>query len=398
MRRWILPLALTAATAAGLLAASVPAEAKGKAKPVVISVGDSYISGEAGRWAGNSSGAYSAVDALGPTAYFDNPARTAELIPDCHRAAMSPIHFSADVVPVNLACSGALATTSYRGSSFKPGLDFYDDGKGHRGQAALLRDAATGADVQLVAVSIGANNFNFLGTATQCVSDFLASSSILPDYCLDDRTITKRLTPAAVAHVQASIVTGLHNIRTAMREAGHRDGSYDIVVLTYPSAVSPGPLLRYPEAGYTRLTTGGCPLWDRDATWFAGPLFDTFNSAVRGAVADADVQGLHLLDNAGAFVGHRLCENTVRRLDETTLSSWQSTGAVDQMEWMQEIRTVSTLVGPYNLNEGIHPNYWGQRAVADCLALAWNKGKVRGGTCTLAGPGLVGGNPVMQLR
>ncbi|MHB1139174.1 MAG: hypothetical protein ACYC2O_09485 [Microthrixaceae bacterium] len=35
----------------------------------VVSVGDSYISGEGGRWAGNKSGFNSAIDALGSSAY-----------------------------------------------------------------------------------------------------------------------------------------------------------------------------------------------------------------------------------------------------------------------------------------------------------------------------------------
>jgi len=43
---------------------------------------------------------------------------------------------------VNLACSGA-STGTTTGGDFKPGLDFYDDGNGHLGQAKLLQQFAS---------------------------------------------------------------------------------------------------------------------------------------------------------------------------------------------------------------------------------------------------------------
>lgn len=49
--------------------------------PWVVSLGDSFISGEAGRWAGNTGESSSLTDALGPTAYFDSPLDDRELIP-----------------------------------------------------------------------------------------------------------------------------------------------------------------------------------------------------------------------------------------------------------------------------------------------------------------------------
>ena len=62
------------------------AEGPGEGTPTVVSLGDSYISGEAGRWAGNTNESSSWVDALGSTAYYDNAGHTAELIPGCHRS------------------------------------------------------------------------------------------------------------------------------------------------------------------------------------------------------------------------------------------------------------------------------------------------------------------------
>ena len=40
-------------------------------EPWVVSLGDSFISGEAGRWAGNESFSTTSVDALGRGAYWD---------------------------------------------------------------------------------------------------------------------------------------------------------------------------------------------------------------------------------------------------------------------------------------------------------------------------------------
>src|SRR5262245_46680656 len=54
------------------------------APPSVVALGDSAISGEAGRWAGNTNQSPSKTDALGATAYNDIPG--AESTPGCHRS------------------------------------------------------------------------------------------------------------------------------------------------------------------------------------------------------------------------------------------------------------------------------------------------------------------------
>ena len=132
------PLAVLAVTT--VAAAPAYADGPGVGTPYVATVGDSYISGEAGRWAGNTNNGSSLIDALGSTAYFDNPARTAEQISRCHRSWAASAHIGGGVGGVVLACSGAKTGTFTDSSgSFKPGLDFYDNGAGNRGQAALLQ-------------------------------------------------------------------------------------------------------------------------------------------------------------------------------------------------------------------------------------------------------------------
>src|SRR3954466_10889020 len=88
-----------------LTVGAIPAHADGPGagSPWVVSVGDSAISGEAGRWAGNTNNSSSNIDALGSTAYNDNAANTAETIPGCHRSKAAEIHIGGGVNSQNLA-------------------------------------------------------------------------------------------------------------------------------------------------------------------------------------------------------------------------------------------------------------------------------------------------------
>src|SRR4051794_7267024 len=62
-------------------AAALPSVAHAAGPPTVVALGDSAISGEAGRWAGNTNQSSSKTDALGPSAYNDIPG--AESTPGC---------------------------------------------------------------------------------------------------------------------------------------------------------------------------------------------------------------------------------------------------------------------------------------------------------------------------
>ena len=120
--------------AATLGASPAAADGPGVGAPWVVSLGDSAISGEAGRWAGNTNNGSSLIDAGGANAYWDNAARTAEQIPGCHRSESAAIHIGGGINSLNLACSGARTYTHGGGddADFKPGIDFDNDGDGHR--------------------------------------------------------------------------------------------------------------------------------------------------------------------------------------------------------------------------------------------------------------------------
>jgi hypothetical protein len=363
-------------------------------------VGDSYISGEAGRWAGNTNSSASRIDALGPTAYFDNASNTAEQIERCHRSKAAEVYIGGGVSGVNLACSGAKTSTFTDSSgNFKPGLDFYSDSSGRAGQARALQSFAATHNVRMVSLSIGGNNFNFASVVQSCVSDFLLSPSWWPDYCNDDSSVTANFTSSNVSAQTTAIKNGILNIRAAMANAGYADGAYTILVQDYESPIPSGSGFRYSQSGYTRQSTGGCGFWNNDANWANATALPTINNAVRNAAAQTGLGNVRILELQSAFNGRRLCENTVGLLEERGISTWQSAGAVDNSEWVNQIRTVSTAFSDYYIQESLHPNYWGQLALRNCVRQAYNGGAPRGGTCVRSANGLNGlGEPVMALQ
>src|ERR687887_809605 len=183
MKRCVVALCALGALAG---APSAWADGPGSGTPAVVSVGDSAISGEAGRWAGNTNGSPSAVDALGSTAYYDNGSNTGEAIRGCHRSKAAEVHIGGGVLSANLACSGARTSTNAGGSDFKPGIDFYSDSSGRIGQALALQRYAATHNVKAVTLLIGANNYGFADIVQACVTDWLTSPSWWPNYCNDD--------------------------------------------------------------------------------------------------------------------------------------------------------------------------------------------------------------------
>jgi hypothetical protein len=398
--RKVVSVAFAVIAAAGLSAVPALADGPGVGTATVVSVGDSAISGEAGRWAGNTNGSPSNVDALGPTAYFDNAANSAETIHGCHRSKASEIGIGGGVASANLACSGARTYTQAfsSGSDFKPGLDFYDDGAGHLGQAKVLQQYAATHNVKLVVALIGANDYGFADIVQQCVLDWLTSPSWWKNYCRDDASMTSKFTAANVAAITTRVKNAFLNLRTAMRNAGYADSSWTLLAQTYSSPLPRGAQIRYSQNGFTRQTIGGCGTWNADADWANDTVVATLNSTVRNAKAAAGMSNVALFEAQNALVGHRLCENTDGLLEEQGLASWHSAGAADRTEWVSQIRTTTTLFGPYQLQEDAHPSYWGQLALRNCMRQAYNAGAPRGGTCNRTTTGLnAQGEPNMSF-
>ena len=395
-------LALATALAALIALAGAPparAEGPGEGTATVVSLGDSYISGEAGRWAGNTNESSSWIDALGKTAYYDNSGHTAELIPGCHRSQSAEVYIGGGVNGENLACSGA-KTSSFTNSEgeFKPGLDFYSSG-GHEGQALMLQHFATTHDVKLVAISIGGNNYNFASIVQTCIEDFLLSPEWWPDYCSEESSVLENFSSGNVTTQTNAIKGAIENVAKAMTNAGYKTSQYTILVQDYPSPIPNGSGFRYSQSGYTRQEVGGCGFWNADANWANEHALPTIDESVFRAGEKSGLTNIKYMQLSSAFNGRRLCEKGAGLLEEEGLTSWKQAGAVDKTEWINQVRTVSTLGEPYELQEDLHPNYWAQLALRNCLTQAYNSGTPKGGACTISATGLnSAGEPNMSLK
>jgi hypothetical protein len=379
-------------------ATSAHAEGPGEGAPWVASLGDSYISGEAGRWAGNTNESSSEIDALGSSAYYDNAAHTAELIPGCHRSRSAEVYLGSGVSGENLACSGAKTSSFTAEGKFKPGLDFYNSG-GNEGQALMLQHFAAAHNVKMVAVSIGGNNYNFASIVQSCIEDFLLSPEWWPDYCSEESSVLANFNSGNVATQTAAIKAALLNVKQAMVNAGYSTSQYTIVVQNYPSPIPNGSGFRYAQSGYTRQTTGGCGFWNEDANKANSLMLPTIDGSVFKAAEETGLTNIKKMDISAAFNGHRLCEKGVGLLEEEGLSSWSQAEAVNKTEWVNQVRTVSALSPPYEIQEDLHPNYWAQLALRNCLTQAYNAGTPKGGACTVSGKGLnSAGEPNMSLH
>jgi hypothetical protein len=362
------------------------------APPAVVALGDSAISGEAGRWAGNTNQSPSKTDALGTTAYHDIAG--AESTPGCHRSKAAEVHIGGGVLSANIACSGARTYSRVSDGKFKPGIDFYNS-SGRKGQALQLKEYAANNNVKAVVVLIGANDYGFAEILETCVINWLTSPSWWKNYCQDDSNLVAMFSASNINKITTDVRNAFLNVKTAMTQAGYTDADYEILAQTYSAPLPLSGGMRYPETGFTRQTIGGCGAWNSDINWARNTVVNTLNSTIKNAVAG--MANVKVLDMVGALYGRRLCENTVGLLEEKGVSTWQSAGAVDKTEWVHQIRTISTIFPPYQLQEDGHPNYWGQLALRNCFRQAYNAGDVQGGYCS-RGTGLNSrGEPNMSL-
>lgn len=432
--------------------------------PMIISLGDSYISGEAGRWAGNPFRLlnYSVTDALGSDAYADTP--SGEAISGCHRSESAAIHIGTaeDGTPVaslNLACSGATTFTT----SNKPGVDLCPDDptpnrfdpdnattsgsipaddeqcpdNGRSGQVQLLREAlspggaASDHHVEMVVLSIGGNNFRFADIVKQCVEDFFYARDVelgwhcaarvwgtcmlwLPlalveDHCSDDAIADEVTAQVNLDARQLEIAASIQDIRLVMDEFHYGDDDWTLLVHTYPSPVPSSDEFRYGEVGWSRFSDGGCGFWDEDADWANETALGNIAETVIGAVESIGAPNIEVLDLTNAFLDRRLCEDDVYLVgtaDDTESQGayiWTQSDAVDLSEWVQQIRGIFSQggeisLGPFSKNESLHPNYWGQLAIRNCVRQAYNNGDPVGGACVRSGNGLTGlGEPRMDV-
>lgn len=394
---------VTLSVLCSLFLVCLPANAVASSEPWVVSIGDSAISGEGARWAGNSNKSPDLIDALGPGAYFDNPDSSGELINGCHRVRSAAIHIGESFARSrNMACSGAFTSTVLkdRNGQFKPGLDFYSGPEGE-GQLRELRDFARTHSVKMVVVSIGGNDFEFGPVSIACLSSYLSGLLVSNKGCRADKAVTRNFTSANVAARTDDIRRAYLRVAQAMREAGYRKSQYSIISLDYPALMPATGKLKYADGTLRRQSVGGCGWSNADLEWARANAFPAVTRAIDEAASVSGLPNLRRLRLVHQLKGHRLCE-TGTSLVEDSPGSWRSEGASDQAEWVNHIRTASTLFGPYQANEGFHPNYWAHLALRGCLRQVFRALSIerspRSGYCLQKDKGLNSrGEPRMKL-
>ncbi|MEU7016610.1 GDSL-type esterase/lipase family protein [Streptomyces sp. NPDC046385] len=343
---------LTLCVAAGLAsqAPSPAVAAPGSGPTAVVTMGDSYISGEAGRWQGNSltgSGNRNGTDRSWTGSGYD-PSRVygSSQTNGCHRSDSAEVKSAGALATeqINLACSGATTRNVFRASN--GGVAY----KGEAPQADQLAAVAATRDVKLIALSIGGNDLGFADVITTCATDYIVWYS----YCHDDQ---QAAVDARIDGAMAAVGTSIDEIRAVMTGAGYSSADYRIVLQSYPSPIPRATENRYGESGWSRTNTGGCPFWNADSDWARDSLVPQIANRLK-AVARA--KGAQFMDLRDMLQGREVCAKTSKLVSSTVPASATTS------EWARWIDQNETQ-GP--LQEDMHPNYYGQLALGRCLAL-----------------------------
>jgi hypothetical protein len=335
-------------------------------------MGDSYISGEAGRWRGNSIDPLPGNDATDracvPGAVICLADKTRVYVggsaaDGCHRSDIAEVNSARLAVTerVNIACSGAATNNILRSQSGGVGQN------GEPPQADQLLAIARSADVRMIVLSIGGNDLGFAGIVTACFEAYLLRQG--PCQPAQQQALDQRA-PAATAGVERAI----DEIRAVMAQAGYRRTDYRLVAQTYPSVVPRAAEARYGESDPRRVTDG-CPFYDQDLNWARDGAAPEIGSVVRAA---AEARGVEVLDLRDALAGHEICAGTDR---EATLLDRPPPGA---SEWGRFVGASTIVEG--DLQEAFHPNALAQQGLGRCLTQLFTRAP--GDYTCRGGPGL----------
>lgn len=344
----VLPLAVGALLIGG---AGTAVAGPGTGPTAVVSMGDSYISGEGGRWKGNSltnSANRTGTDRAWVSGSSYDPAKVyGTTAGGCHRSDSAEVKSAGAIadVAVNLACSGAVSQNVFRASN--GGVSYKDEAP----QADQLAAVAASNNVKVIALSIGGNDLGFADIITDCALDFALWNS----YCYDDQ---QEGVDRKIDGVMAGVGKSVDEIRAVMRGAGYTDSSYRIVLQSYPSPIPRGAENRYTQSDWSRLNTGGCPFWNRDSDWARDSLVPQIANRIKGVAAAKGVQFLDLRD---MLQGREVCAKASK------LVSTSAPASAKTSEWARWIDSSET---QGLIQESMHPNYFGQLAAGRCLALA----------------------------
>jgi hypothetical protein len=322
----------------------------------IVSLGDSFISGEAGRWNGNSLNmfgtrdgtdraarctlgifcSYDAARVYGPTAASG-----------CHRSDVATIKSAGISVQekINLACSGARSVHIWRAS--QGGQAF----KGEAPQGDQLLTVAQQKNVKLVVLTIMANDVSFSDHVINCTVNWILGLG--PCNQAQQAQLNAEL-PAAMDGLRKSI----DEVRAVMATAGYNPSQWKFVLAGYSSPVPAAADVRY--SGSDRWWTGGCPFYDADFNWAKNSATPQIVDAMRTVAAE---KGVQFLDVRDALNGHETCHR----------SSSLVTGSGPNPVTKEWVRWVNTGCCQGDAQESMHPNAYGQKAIGTCVALIFAK-------------------------
>ncbi|OII60212.1 hypothetical protein BJP40_11105 [Streptomyces sp. CC53] len=348
-------LALFTAVLLGSTLHTAPAGAARAAAPppgpgVAVAMGDSFISGEAGRWLGNTDryeGARNGTDRAWTGSGYD-PSRVyggTAAVGGCHRSDVSEIALAPLAgfdERINLACSGA--ETVHVLSAARGGLPL----AGEEPQTDQLAGVARSQRVALIVLSVGGNDLGFGSIIGDCAYDWYFARLC---WKKQDAAVREKL-PA----VQAEVTAVVDGIRATMRDAGYADADYRLVLQSYPSPLPGGESFRLPKRDADRLYKDRCPFNDRDADWAAFTLVPRIGDMLKAVAA---ARGTEYLDLRDALAGHEVCAAGTTQVG----ASGPDAARAEWFRFLDHHDTQGTL------EESLHPNAYGQRALAACLGL-----------------------------
>ncbi|WP_050502798.1 GDSL-type esterase/lipase family protein [Streptomyces monomycini] len=351
----------------------------------IISLGDSFISGEAGRWQGNVDKKYEetkdifgtdraayACDAEGKNCKKDpervyggsykNPSAKkgdADEFAGCHRSDVAEIRSarwpSADgrATALNIACSGALAwhiTKVYT--------------RREKAQKDQLIDKRAKYSIKMIHVSIGGNDLQFSDVIKDCAARFLTPTRT-PCKGKWEKPIAEALsTHPEKGYMRPRVSEALQAIINAMGKEG-LNKSYRIVLQSYPAPIPDPQDFRYPQG--QRLTSarwspGGCPFFDVEAAWARQGVVHGLSQMLEEV---ANQNQVDFLDLQNAFEHHTLCRNDTKQAERGNTLAKPLPGA--QAEWIRFVTQTITKTMQGQLEESVHPNAYGQQALGTCL-------------------------------
>ncbi|MEU0065513.1 GDSL-type esterase/lipase family protein, partial [Streptomyces albidoflavus] len=280
-------------------------------KTSLISLGDSQISGEG---VGNYE-----PGTDGPTNW-------------CHRSKDAAVHrtsIPADVT-YNVSCSGANSANIRIGGSRQYADELV--------QSDNLAIKARNTRIKQVLVVAGANDdLQFGPVMTDCVTRYLLlQGACNPKYDPGWQDRVDGLIPKVTAT--------LGDLKKVMGDAGYADGSYELVLMSYSSPITPD-FRDNPK--FPGKLPGGCVGYDADARWGRDTAVPAFQKGLRTAARQA---GATYLDGSRLFQGHEVC----------TDNTWVRGLTVD-------------LSNPFppdanSVRQSFHPNGRGHAAFAACLS------------------------------